>query len=145
LAFLLRKKRELFHKREVCNNEDDKSEGGCGDFYCGSSNHPIPQQVFSQNAPKQQTNVNDEQLKSFAKVYVQVEKIRQTYEPRVKEAPGPDEGKQIQQEAQSKFQEVLTKEGLSEENYTQIIEMARADDSLRKKVLQMIVEERNKS
>jgi len=40
---------------------------------------------------------------------------------------------------------VLTKEGLSEENYTQIIEMARADDSLRKKVLQMIVEERNKS
>ena len=69
---------------------------------------PFPKQVFSQNAPKQQTNVNDEQLKSFAKVYVQVEKIRQTYEPRVKEAPGPDEGKQIQQEAQSKFQEVLT-------------------------------------
>ena len=106
---------------------------------------PFSKQVFSQNVPKQQTNVNDEQLKSFAKVYVQVEKIRQTYEPRVKEAPGPDEGKQIQQEAQSKFQEVLTKEGLSEENYTQIIEMARADDSLRKKVLQMIVEERNKS
>jgi len=114
-------------------------------FIAGVLIVPFSKQVFSQNVPKQQTNVNDEQLKSFAKVYVQVEKIRQTYEPRVKEAPGPDEGKQIQQEAQSKFQEVLTKEGLSEENYTQIIEMARADDSLRKKVLQMIVEERNKS
>jgi Domain of unknown function (DUF4168) len=114
-------------------------------FIAGVLIVPFSKPVFSQNAPKQQTNVNDEQLKSFAKVYVQVEKIRQAYEPRVKQAPGPDEGKQIQQEAQAKFQEVLTKEGVSEENYTQIIEMARADDSLRKKVLQMIVEERNKS
>jgi hypothetical protein len=114
-------------------------------FIAGVLIVPFSKPAFSQNAPKQQTNVNDEQLKSFAKVYVQVEKIRQAYEPRVKQAPGPDEGKQIQQEAQAKFQEVLTKEGVSEENYTQIIEMARADDSLRKKVLQMIVEERNKS
>src|SRR6266480_996106 len=139
------RKRELFHKREVVIMKMVSMKAVSAIFIAGVLIVPFSKQVFSQNVPEQQTNVNDEQLKSFAKVYVQVEKIRQTYEPRVKQAPGPDEGKQIQQEAQSKFQDVLTKEGLSEENYTQIIEMARADDSLRKKVLQMIVEERNKS
>ena len=76
---------------------------------------------------------------------MQVEKIRQTYEPRAKEAKGPEEGKQVQQEAQSKMREALAKEGLTEENYTQIFEVARADQDVRKKLLQMIVEERGKS
>ena len=39
----------------------------------------------------------------------------------------------------------LTKEGLTEENYTKIFEVARADQDLRKKILQMIGEERAKS
>jgi hypothetical protein len=105
----------------------------------------LPNQLFSQIVPNQQSDIDEQQLRNFAKVYVQVEKIRATYEPRAKEAPGPEEGKQIQQEAQSKFQEALTKEGLSEENYVQIFEVARADEGVRKKVLQMIVEERAKS
>lgn len=104
-----------------------------------------PKLIFAQVAPKQQSELDEQQLRSFAKVYVQVEKIRQEYEPRAKEATGPEEGKQIQQEAQSKFQQVLTKEGLTEENYTKIFEVARADQDVRKKILQMIGEERAKS
>lgn len=95
--------------------------------------------------PNQPAKVDDQQLRSFAKVYVQVEKIRETYAPRAKEAPGPEQGKQIQQEAESKFQEALTKEGLNEESYKQIFEVARVDQDVRKKVLQMIVEEKGKS
>jgi hypothetical protein len=105
----------------------------------------VPKLIFAQVAPKQQSQLDEQQLRSFAKVYVQVEKIRQEYEPRAKEASGPEEGKQLQQEAQSKFQQVLTKEGLTEENYTQIFEVARADQDVRKKILQMIGEERAKS
>jgi hypothetical protein len=105
----------------------------------------VATQVMAQVAPNQKPNVDDQQLRSFARVYVQVEKIRQTYEPRAKEAPGPEEGKQIQQEAESKFQEALTKEGLNEESYKQIFEVARVDQDVRKKVLQMIVEEKGKS
>ena len=102
-------------------------------------------QLFAQILPKQQADVDDQQLRSFARVYMQVEKIRQTYEPRAKESPGPEESKQIQQEAQAKFQEALTKEGLNEESYMQILEIARADEGVRKKVVQMIVEEKAKS
>lgn len=104
----------------------------------------VAKPLVAQVAPKPQ-ELDEKQLRSFAKVYVQVEKIRQEYEPRAKEATGPEEGKQIQQEAQSKFQQVLTKEGLSEENYTKIFEVARADQDVRKKILQMIGEEKAKS
>ena len=104
----------------------------------------VTKPLVAQVAPKPQ-ELDEKQLRSFAKVYVQVEKIRQEYEPRAKEASGPEEGKQIQQEAQSKFQQVLTKEGLSEENYTKIFEVARTDQDVRKKILQMIGEEKAKS
>jgi hypothetical protein len=80
---------------------------------------------IAQEPPKQETNIGDAQLRSFAEVYVQVEKIRQLYEPRLKEAQSPDEGKQIQNEAQSKMQQTLTKEGLTEQDYNQIFEVAR--------------------
>jgi len=105
----------------------------------------VPKPLLAQVVPNQPAGVDDQQLRNFAKVYVQVEKIRETYEPRAKAAAGPDEGKQIQQEAQSKFKEALTKEGLSEESFTQIFDIARADEGVRKKVLQMISEERSKS
>lgn len=104
-----------------------------------------PVAVFAQVAPNQAAQLDDQNLRNFAKVYVQVEKIRQEYEPRAKGAANPDEGKQIQQEAQGKFREALTKEGMTEENYSQIFQVARADEGVRKKVLQMIAEERAKS
>lgn len=114
-------------------------------FSAGLLSVAVATQAMAQIAPNQPAKVDDQQLRSFAKVYVQVEKIRETYAPRAKEAPGPEEGKQIQQEAESKFQEALTKEGLNEESYKQIFEVARVDQDVRKRVLQMIVEEKGKS
>ena len=106
---------------------------------------PFAKQVQAQESPKQQMNVNETQLRAFAKVYVEVEKIRQAYEPRLKEAKNPEEGKQIQTEAVSKMQGALTKEGLTEESYRQIFEIARADEGLRKRLVEIINEERQKS
>jgi len=105
----------------------------------------VPRAIFAQAVANPAAQIDDEHLRNFAKVYVQVEKIRQEYEPRAKEAANPDEGKQIQQEAQTKFRDALTKEGMTAENYSQIFEVARADQEVRKKVLQMIAEERAKS
>jgi hypothetical protein len=105
----------------------------------------VQKPLFAQATPGQPANLDEQQLRSFAKVYVQVEKLRETYAPRAKEATGPEEGKQIQQEAQSEFQKVLTKEGLTEESYTKIFQVASADQDVRKKVLQMIAEEKGKS
>ena len=102
---------------------------------------PFAKQARSQEQP----NVNETQLKSFAKVYVEVEKIRQAYEPRLKEAKNAEEGKQIEAEAMSKMEGALTKEGLTADSYSQIFEIARADQGLREKLIELINEERRKS
>ena len=114
-------------------------------FVAGFLILPFAKQGRAQESPKQQTNVSETQLRAFAKVYVEVEKIRQAYEPRLKEATNPEAGKQIQNEAVSKMKGALTKEGLTEESYTQIFEIARADEGLRKKLVDLINEERQKS
>jgi hypothetical protein len=67
------------------------------------------------------------------------------YEPRLKEAKNPEEGKEIETEAVSKMQGALTKEGLTQESYGQIFEIARADEGLRQIIINFINEERQKS
>ena len=114
-------------------------------FFAGFLILPFAKEGRPQESPKQQMNVSETQLRAFAKVYVEVEKIRQTYEPRLKEAKNPEEGKQIQTEAVSKMQGALTEEGLTAESYSQIFEIARADEGLRKKLIEFINEERQKS
>lgn len=111
-------------------------------FVAGFVSLPFAEQGRTQESPKQQLSVSDNQLRAFAKVYVEVEKIRQAYEPRLKEAKNPEESKQIQTEAVSKMQGALTKQGLTEESYTQIFEIARADEGLRKKLIEFINEEK---
>ena len=111
-------------------------------FVAGFLILPFAKQAPAQESPKQQLNVSETQLRAFAKVYAEVEKIRQAYEPRLKEAKNPEEGKQLQKEALSKMQGALTKQGLTEESYTQIFEIARADEGLRKKLIEFINEER---
>ena len=114
-------------------------------FVAGFLILPWAKQGRGQELPKQQLNVGETQLRAFAKVYVEVEKIRQAYEPRLKEAKNAEEAKLIQNEDVSKMQGALTKEGLTEESYTQIFETARADQGLGKKLIEFINEERKKS
>jgi len=114
-------------------------------FVAGFLILPMTKQVRAQDSPKQQLNVSETELRAFAKVYVAVEKIRQAYEPRLKEAKNAQEGKQIETEAVLKMQGALTEQGLTSESYTQIFEIARADEGLRKRLVEIINEERQKS
>lgn len=106
---------------------------------------PFAKEARPQELPKQQPNINETELRSFARVYVEVEKIREAYVPRLKEAKNAEEGKQIEAEAMSKMEGALTKEGLTAESYSQIFEIARADQGLREKLIELINEERRKS
>jgi hypothetical protein len=111
-------------------------------FVAGALILPFAKHARAQESSKQEMNLSETQLRAFAKVYAEVEKIRQAYEPRLKEAKNPEEGKQIQSGALSKMQAALTKEGLTEESYIHIFEIARADEGLRKKLIEFINEER---
>jgi hypothetical protein len=114
-------------------------------LFAGCSLLPFAKQTPAQELPKQQTSVSDDQLRAFAKVYVAVERIRQAYEPRLKEAKDAEEVKQIENEAANQMQAAAAKEGLTGEGYRQIFEIANADEGLRQKVIYFINEEEKKS
>ena len=106
---------------------------------------PIANPIFAQELPNQQSKIDPAQLKSFARVYVEFEKIRDTYEPRLSKAQGEQEAQVIQKEAGAKVDEALANEGLSRETYSQILNTLNADNELRAKAMQLIDEERKKS
>src|SRR5215475_8383025 len=106
---------------------------------------PTANPIFAQEVPNQQSKIDPTQLKSFARVYVEFEKIRDTYEPRLSKAQGEQEAQVIQKEAGAKVDEALAKEGLSRETYSQILNTLNADNELRAKAMQLIDEERKKS
>lgn len=97
----------------------------------GLSVSPVAQTIFAQEMPNQQSKIDPTQLKSFARVYVEFEKIRDTYEPRLNKAQGDQEAQVIQKEAGAKIDEALAKEGLSRETYSQIVNTLNIDSELR--------------
>jgi signal recognition particle GTPase len=111
----------------------------------GLSVSPFVKAIFAQEPAMQQSKIDPTQLKSFARVYVEFEKIRDTYEPRLNKAQGDQETEAIQREAGAKIEEALAKEGLSRETYSQIINTLNTDSELRAKAMQLIDEERKKS
>jgi hypothetical protein len=111
----------------------------------GLSLSPFVTTSFAQEVPNQQSKIDPTQLQSFARVYVEFEKIRDTYEPRLNKAQGDQETEAIQKEAKVKIDEALAKEGLSRETYSQIVNTLNTDSELRAKAMQLIDEERKKS
>ena len=103
-----------------------------------------PVRAQAQGTSGQPASVDDGQLKSFAKVYVQIEKIRDTYVPQLKETQDPQKGTEIQLEAKSKIDEALAKEGMTAETYSQTVQVVSADNALRSKAIELITQERNK-
>src|SRR5262245_20622857 len=111
----------------------------------GLSVGPVANPIVAQEIPSQQSKIDPTQLKTFARVYVEFEKIRDTYEPRLSKAQGEQEAQVIQKEAGAKVDEALAKEGMSRETYSQILNTLNADNELRAKAMQLIDEERKKS
>jgi hypothetical protein len=103
--------------------------------------------AVAQEAPKTQASnkqaFNDNQLRTFAKVYVAYQKIRQQYEPSLKNAQ-EQERKRIQDEANTKVKTALVKQNLTAEEYNRIFAQVNGNAELRKRALKLIEEERKK-
>jgi hypothetical protein len=57
----------------------------------------------------------------------------------------PQKGREIEKEAISKIDQIITQEGFTPESYSRLVQTANADDELRKKIIDLIKEEKNKS
>jgi hypothetical protein len=88
--------------------------------------------------------VGDQELRSFAKSYLEFHKLRREYEPQMEKASGPQERHRIEQEAVARFNRALEGEGLTLESYVRLYQTISADEQLRAKALNMIEAERKR-
>jgi len=99
----------------------------------------------SPSTPGEQRAISDTELRSFAKAYVEFEKIRAEYAPKIGAANTPQEKGSVEQEAVVKFGKALEKEGLTMQQYSALYQTVSVDQQLREKALRLIEEERARS
>ncbi|WP_099868204.1 DUF4168 domain-containing protein [Pararhizobium haloflavum] len=98
---------------------------------------PAPE--MQQQAPAQ--DFSDEQLRSFAVAFLEVDQINKQYTPRLQEAGTPEEQQAIQEEAsQEMVSAVESSEGISVQEYTSIMQAAQADPALAQTLTEYIGE-----
>jgi hypothetical protein len=102
------------------------------------------------DAPRQSGNsgqaaVSDRELSSFVKAYVYYQRIRSQYAPVLQKEKDPTRKKQIEQEANTKVKRSLDTNGLSPERYNRIFATVNGNESLRKRALKQVEEERKNS
>jgi len=105
----------------------------------------LAQERPKQAAGEQQNKVSDAELRSFAKAYVEYHKIRQQYEPQLQATKDPQQNKKIQDDANAKVKDVLAKQQLPAQQYNRVITLVNNDETLRKKAMKLIEEERKKA
>lgn len=87
--------------------------------------------------------VTDEKLESFVVAFNEVEQVKQDYTQQLQAAESPEEQKQIQNEAgQRMLQAVEDTDGISIDEYNQILQTAQADPDLAQKLTDAIGQSR---
>lgn len=92
-------------------------------------------------APAPATNLDDTKLKSFAVAYLQVDKIKQQYEPQIQKAASDTDKEKIRTEASKKMVDAVNAvDGMSVQEYSAILASAQANPDLAKKLTNSINE-----
>lgn len=88
----------------------------------------------SRTAP---ANISEQKLDAAAKAVKNVSTIRDSYEEKLVKAPADQKAK-LADEASDAMAKAVTEQGLSVEEYTNIIEVAQNDPTVRNKLLQRL-------
>lgn len=98
-----------------------------------------------QTSPAEPSNVSDKDLRAFVKAYVEYQKIRQNYEPKMNNTRDEKEKQRIQREGDDKVKQALEKQGLTPQAYNRLFVAVNGNPQLRQKALALINDERKKS
>jgi DNA-binding TFAR19-related protein (PDSD5 family) len=88
---------------------------------------------------------SDKDLRAFVKAYVEYQKIRQNYEPKMNNTRDEKEKQKIQREGDDKVKQALEKQGLTPQAYNRLFVAVNGNPQLRQKALALINDERKKS
>jgi Domain of unknown function (DUF4168) len=98
-----------------------------------------------QTSPAEPSNVSDKDLRAFVKAYVEYQKIRQNYEPKMNSTRDEKEKQKIQREGDDKVRQALEQQGLTPQAYNRLFAAVNGNPQLRQKALALINDERKKS
>jgi hypothetical protein len=101
--------------------------------------------ALAQQTSNKETETEEVQIRSFARAYVEVQKIREFYKPQLDTTQDPEKANEIEREARSKISEAIVKEGLTLDSYRQLVQTANADEALRKRIMELINEVKKNS
>jgi hypothetical protein len=104
------------------------------------SQSPSVEQSTQQAQP--QKNVSDKELQAFAKAYVEVQKIKESHQESLKNTRDPEQVQKLQQKTNAEMAEAMKKQGFTPETYSQMLAAINGDNTLNKKVLNLVQKER---
>lgn len=82
--------------------------------------------------------LSDTLLMSFAAAATKILDVREKYLPQIRSAPNEEKASQIFKKAQTEMRAILTVENLTEAQYNEVVDAARADPALAGKIQKMI-------
>jgi hypothetical protein len=94
-------------------------------------------QTPSPGPSEQSQNISDQKLDAAAAALEQVASVKENYQGRL-EAAEPTDRPRLAEEAHKALTEAVTGQGLSIEEYTEIITVAQANPEVRQKILQRL-------
>ncbi|WP_367714317.1 DUF4168 domain-containing protein (plasmid) [Nitratireductor sp. GISD-1A_MAKvit] len=102
----------------------------------------LAQDAVPTPAPNRQAQSFDEKkLEAFTVAFLAVSDVKQQYSERFRQAPGETEKQQVQSEATKKMEQAVDQtDGISVDEYNEIIQTAQTDETLAKKLNGMIGE-----
>ncbi len=106
------------------------------------SQSPSVRQSPQQSQPQPQESVSDKELQSFAKAYVEVQKIQESHQASLKNTQDPTQVQKLQEKASVEMAKAVEKQGFTPETYTQMLVAVNGDSELSKKALDLIKKER---
>lgn len=89
-------------------------------------------------------SLSDQDLRRFAKAYVEFQKIKADYEGRIQRTQDAKERERLQKEGDAKVNQALQKQGFTTDSYTKTFATVNNNEPLRKKTLKFVEEERKK-
>jgi hypothetical protein len=96
-----------------------------------------PAQTPTPDTPVQSKDIPDQKLDAAVAAMQQVASLRESYQQKLEAAP-PSDKERVADEANTALEKAVTDKGLSVDEYSEILAMARVDSEVRGRILQRI-------
>jgi len=88
------------------------------------------------------TEVSDSEFVAFAKAYVEVQKIKESHQVALNNTRDLEQVQKLEQETNAEMAKAMETQGFTPETYAQMLRVINNDDTLNKKVLDVVQKER---